>query len=246
MFQTLFFDPLFNILIFLYNTVAFQDFGLSIILLTLLVRIIFAPLFYKSAKNQIVMQRLQPEIKKIQHNHKDNREKQAQVLMELYKTHNVNPFSGFLMLIVQLPVLIAIYRIFLQGFSPEIFDHLYSFISKPDHLNALFLGLINLEKRSILIVGLAAIVQYLQGNLALPKIEKEQALSAAERISRQMVYLGPILTVVILSTLPAAIGLYWLVTSAFSVVQQIYINKRLNKKEENGQRTIQTNNSKNF
>ena len=232
MFQTIFFDPLFNGLVALYNTVAFHDLGLAIIFLTLIIRIIFLPLFYKSAKNQILIQRLQPEIQKIQHDHKDNKEKQAQAMMELYKKHQVNPFSGFLMLLVQLPVLIAIYQVFLQEFSPAVMGRLYSFVTSPTEFNALFLGLLDLEKRSILMVGLAAIMQYLQGKLSLPAAEKDREPSPAEKIGRQMVFIGPVLTIVILSNLPAAVGLYWLITSVFSVVQQIYINKTLNISQE--------------
>ena len=232
MFQTIFFDPLFNGLVALYNTVAFHDLGLAIIFLTLIIRIIFLPLFYKSAKNQILIQRLQPEIQKIQHDHKDNKEKQAQAMMELYKKHQVNPFSGFLMLLVQLPVLIAIYQVFLQEFSPAVMGRLYSFVTSPTEFNTLFLGLLDLEKRSILMVGLAAIMQYLQGKLSLPAAEKGREPSPAEKIGRQMVFIGPVLTIVILSNLPAAVGLYWLITSVFSVVQQIYINKTLNISQE--------------
>jgi len=232
MFKTLLFDPLLNGLVFLYNTVALQDLGLAIIFLTIIIRTIFLPLFYKSSRNQILMQRLQPLIKKIQHDHKDNREKQAQAMMELYREHKVNPFSGFLVLLIQLPILIAIYRVFLNGFSPEVLDVVYSFISRPESLNTTLLGLLDLEKRSIIIVVLAAIFQYLQGRLMLPKMIPNQELSQAEKIGRQMVYIGPVLTIVILVNLPSAIGLYWLVTSVYSVVQQFYINKTLHLEQE--------------
>lgn len=226
MFQTLFFNPLFNILILFYNTIAFRDFGLAIIFLTIFIRVILLPLFYKSAKDQAVLQRIQPAIQEIRHNHKDNREKQAQAIMELYKKHKANPFSGFLLLLVQLPLLIALYQVFLNGFEPAIFDRLYDFISRPAQLSHGFLGLINLQERSILIVGLAALAQYFQGRLTMPKPAKDKGpLPPEQRLGRQMVFLGPFLTVAILSTLPAAVGLYWLVTSVFSIGQQIYFNK---------------------
>ena len=77
-------------------------------------------------------------------------------------------------------------------------------------------------------VSLAAIAQYLQGHLMLPKMEKGRSLSPAEKVTRQMVYFGPILTLMIFFKLPAAIVLYWLITSVFSIVQQVYINKTLN------------------
>jgi YidC/Oxa1 family membrane protein insertase len=159
------------------------------------------------------MQRLQPEIRKIQHDHKDNREKQAQAMMELYRQHKLNPFTGFLLILIQLPILIALYQLFLQGI--------------PGDLNHTLFGLIDLKTRSILMVGLAAIAQYFHGRLTLPKISKDQETSAT-RIARQMVFIGPALTILILYTLPAAVGLYWLTTSLFSLVQQIIINRKLN------------------
>lgn len=232
MFQTFFYIPLLNALVGFYNTVAFQDLGIAIILLTLAIRVVFLPLFYKGAVNQSLMQKLQPEIKKIQHNHKDDKEKQAQAMMELYKTHNVSPFSGILMILVQLPVLIGLYRVFLKGISPDTLVNLYSFVSAPHNINATFLHLIDLQKPSILMVILAAAAQFVQGKLALPKIEKGQELSTAEQMGRQMMFMGPIMTVAILGTMPSAIGLYWLVTSVFTVVQQMYINKTLNINQE--------------
>lgn len=177
------------------------------------------------------MQKLQPHIQKIQHDHKDNREKQAQALMELYKQHKVNPFSGFLLILVQLPILIVLYRLFLQGISLESFTNLYSFITAPTEINHSFLGLIDLQTKSILIVVLAAILQYFQGKLSLPKKDKAND-SPTAKVGRSMIFVGPILTIVILTTLPAAVGLYWFASSAFSILQQIIINKQL--KNERG------------
>lgn len=232
LFNEVLYRPLYNTLVFLYQYVAFEDLGLAIILLTLIIRFILFPLFYKSFRNQAIIQKLQPEIQKIQHTHKKNREKQAQELMALYRHHKVNPFSGFLMIFIQLPILIALYRLFLNGFSPETFHNLYSFIPAPEHINSSLLGLVDLSSKSMLIVGLAVISQYFQGKLTLPKIKEGQSIPPAAKIGRQMVVIGPILTFVILRTLPSAIGLYWLITSLFSIVQQIIINKKIYKHEE--------------
>ncbi|MDO8585221.1 MAG: YidC/Oxa1 family membrane protein insertase [bacterium] len=220
LFHSIFYQPLFNGLVFFYNTIAFRDVGLAIILLTIAIRFILFPLFYKSFKNQAIMQKIQPELKKIQHEHKENKERQAQAMMELYRQHNVNPFSSFLLLFAQLPVLIALYQVFLKGFADTALVDLYAFIANPGHMNTVSLGLIDLGKRSILIVVLAAIVQYYQGLASVPKQD-----GSAQDIARKMVFLGPVLTVMVLFTLPAAVGLYWLTASVFSLVQQIYINK---------------------
>lgn len=232
MFQTFFYIPLLNALVAFYNTIGFQDLGVAIILLTLAIRVIFLPLFYKGAVNQSLMQKLQPEIKKIQHNHKDDKEKQAQAMMALYKEHNVSPFSGILMILIQLPIMIGLYQVFLKGISPDTLVNLYSSVTDPGIINSTFLHLIDLQKPSILMVILAAAAQYAQGKLSLPKIEKGQELSAAEQMGQQMIYVGPIMTVAILATMPSAIGLYWLITSVFTVLQQMYINKTLNINQE--------------
>jgi YidC/Oxa1 family membrane protein insertase len=226
-YNLIFYQPLLNALIFLYQTIAFKDLGVAIVLLTLLIRIILFPIFHKSVRHQTVMQKLQPRLKKIQEENRHNKEKQVQEMMAVYREHRVNPFSGFLLLLVQLPFLIALYQIFFNSLKPEFLADLYSFVSRPAAVGHSFLGLIDLGSPSILMVGLAAIAQYFQGKLALPKTEKGQELGQAERMGRQMVFIGPLLTLVIFYSLPAAISLYWTATSLFSIFQQLIINKQL-------------------
>lgn len=223
-FHTIVSQPLFNALVALYKYVALEDLGVAIILLTIVVRIILYPLSYKAFRNQLIMQKIQPEIQKIQHDHKDNKEKQAQLMIELWKTHQVNPFSSIILLFIQLPILIALYRIFLQGFSPEAFQNLYSFLSAPAAIHDSFLGLINLKEKSILVVGLAAVLQYWHGIMMVPKRADK---TKPKTPGRSMVYIGPAITVAFLSVLPSAVGLYWATTSAFSVFQQWLINRSL-------------------
>lgn len=230
-FYVILFQPLTNALIFLYNTVAFHDLGIAIILLTLAIRIVLFPFFHKSARQQTVMQHLQPKLKAIQLEHKADRAKQTEAMMALYKEHQVNPFSGLLFLLVQLPVLITLYRIFLTSLSPgALAPALYSFVHLPNSFNATFLGLINLSSRSILMVVAAAIAQFFQGRLAMPKrLDSKTPPSSQEQVARNMIYVAPLLTVVFFFRLPAAVGLYWLSTSIFSIIQQIVINKSLAK-----------------
>ncbi|MBN2197869.1 membrane protein insertase YidC [Candidatus Wolfebacteria bacterium] len=236
LFHEILFKPLFNALIFFYQYASFYDLGIAIILLTIVIRLILFPLFYKGAKDQALLQKLAPKIREIQEKHKQDKEKQGRAMLDLYKEHKVNPFSGFLLLLIQLPILFALYKVFLNGFSMEALNNLYSFIPAPEHFNHLFLGIIDLSKRNLIIVLAAAIVQYLLGKLSMAKTNKSvKNLSSAERMtqqmSRQMVYLGPILTILFLYffNLPSAIGIYWFTTSCFSVVQQIMINKKINK-----------------
>lgn len=230
-FYVILYQPLTNALVFLYNTASFNDLGIAIILLTLVIRIILFPLFQKSARQQTVMQHLQPKLKAIQQEHKADRAKQTEAMMALYREHQVNPFSGILFLLIQIPVLIALYQIFLESLSVEaIAPALYSFVRLPEALNTTFLGLINLSSRSILLVVAAALAQFFQGWLAIPKRADPKApLSAQEQIGRNMMYVGPLLTIFIFFNFPAAISLYWLASSLFSILQQLVINKSLAK-----------------
>ena len=233
LYNLILYQPLLNALIFFYQTIAFKDLGLAIIFLTVLIRLVLFPIFHKSAEHQMIMQQLQPKLKKIQEEHKHDKERQVKATMELYKNHKINPFSGFFLLLVQLPVLIALYQIFFNISKPEAFvGKFYSFIEAPANLGTIFLGLINLNERSILMVVLAAIAQYFQGKLALPKNQSEGEDKAA-KLGRQMVIVGPIITLVIFVNLPSAVSLYWLTTSIFSIFQQILINRKLNGKPGN-------------
>lgn len=215
LFNEFLYKPLSGVLVFLSGYLG--DLGFAIIVLTIFIRIILFPLFYKSAKDMTLLQSLAPKIKEIQTRHKDNHEEQAKNLMNLYREHKVNPFSGFLLLLIQLPILFALYKVFMSEFSVGA-----------GFLNHNFLGLIDLSKSNIIIVCLAAAAQYFQGKISVIKNNKPlNELTPIERMGRQMIYFGPIMTIMFLYFLPSAIGLYWLTTSLFSVVQQIIINKKI-------------------
>lgn len=219
LFNMYIYAPILSVLIFIYQYIAFHDLGVAIILLTILVRVVLFPIFFKSAKDQALMQRIQPHILEIQEKHKNDKEAQAKALMSLYQEHKLNPFSGFFLLLLQLPIVLALFQIFTKGLATGAFD------------SNSFLGLIDLGAKSIVIAIIAAALQYFQGKLALaPARQKkgEQKENAAAAVGKAMVIVGPGITLIILINLPAALGLYWVVTTAFSVVQQVYINRALN------------------
>ncbi len=227
-FNAILYQPLLNGLIFLYNTAAFGDFGVAIILLTIVIRLILFPVFQKSTRHQRQMQDLQPKLKKLQDQHKGDKAKQAEAMMSLYKEHKISPFSGFLMLLIQIPILIALYQVFSKSLSPDFLSSLYSFVPAPENIRYSFLGLINLAEKNIIIVILAAAAQYFQGKMSLPKNQPGQNLTTAERMGKNMVFIGPALTGFILLSLPSALGIFWIVGSLFSIGQQIIINKESN------------------
>jgi len=167
LYNLIFYHPILNALIYLYETVAFRNFGLAIIVVTLLIRLILYPFFHKSAKQQMVMQRIQPKIKKIQELHKGDKEKQTQALMDLYKEHGVNPFSSLLLIILQLPIMLALYWVVRSGLTPGDIAGLYSFVAQPHAINSVFLGLFDLAKPNAIMIFLAAAAQYFQARLAI-------------------------------------------------------------------------------
>jgi len=225
LFNAILYRPIFNALVLVYNHLSFGSWGLAVIVITVIIRIILFPFFHKSSRNQAVMQKIQPQIKDITDRHKNNKEEQVKQIMALYKKYRVNPFSSFGLLFLQLPVLIALYLVFLRGLTPDNLSLLYPLVSAPASIHFVFLGLINLKESSIIVVVVAAALQYLQARLTLPK--SAAGSSSAERLGRQMAYIGPVITFLVLINLPSVIGLYWITTSAFSIFQQLIINRSL-------------------
>ena len=227
-FYIILYQPLFNILIFLYNTVPGHDFGIAIILLTLIIRIILFPLSIKAINSQRKLQKLQPKIKDIQDKHKNDRETQAKETLALYKAEKINPFSGLLLALIQLPILIALYKVFWNGLNPKELAFLYNFVANPGHVNEMFLHIIDLSKYNIFFAVLAGLVQYFQTKMLLPKVQKSEKKGPdmAEMMQKQMTYFLPVFTVIILLKLPSALGLYWIASGIFSIVQQYVILQR--------------------
>lgn len=239
LFHEILFRPLLNLLFLIYNFVG-SDLGIAIIVLTIVVRFILLPVFYKSAKDQTIIQKLAPRIREIQKTHKDDKEKQTREMLAIYKEHKVNPFSSIGLLLIQLPILWTLYRVFLGGFGQEIIAQLYAFVPHPAEVNYHFLGLVALNEKNIILVIIAAVFQFLQTYFLMKVVRKNTpdtvggnaTIEMAQKMSQRMMYITPIITVLILSNLPAAIALYWFTTSAFSAIQQIVINKRLTQKDE--------------
>jgi len=239
-FNTILYQPLFNALVFLYQYIPGRDFGVAVIVLTLMIRVVLYPLMAKSIKSQKMMTEIQPKVQEIQKKYKEDKEKQSKEMMSLYRKEKVNPFGGCLPLLVQLPILIALYRVFWKGLQPETMDFLYSFVPNPGAVDPTFLGVINLAEASILLAVIAGISQFFQTKMLMPKMKKPQSQEGqmaqfSGMMQKQMLYFFPILTVFILWRLPSAIGIYWIVTALFTVMQQHLITKKPKEEKENVQ-----------
>jgi len=225
-FNVLLYQPLFNALILIYNFLPGNDFGLAIITLTFFFRLALYPVMAKSIKYQQTLNKIQPEMKEIQEKFKDDQEKQAREIMRIYKENEISPFSVFLPLLIQLPLLIALFQVFKTGLQPEAFNNLYGFISSPGQISYFFLGIVSLTEPNIILAVLTAATQFFQVKLTQPKkaSKKEKVKDGfsqfAEMSQRQMPYFLAAFTFVFLARLPAALGLYWITTSLFSIAQQ--------------------------
>lgn len=230
LFNEAFYRPLFNGLIFLYNVIPWHDFGIAIILLTIIIRLVLYPLNQKAIKSQKALSTLQPQIKEIQTKLKNDRVKQSQALMELYKTNKINPASGCLPLLIQLPILFALYRVFWNGLKPESLKMIYSFISRPEAISPWFLGLIDLSKSNWPMAILAGAFTYVQSKMMMPlQSPASQSGDFSSMFGKQMLYFMPLFTVFIAWKLPAGLTLYWIAITLFGILQQYLIMRKNDK-----------------
>lgn len=219
-FRPIFYLPLLNAMVFLYYYI--PDLGVVIIIITILIRLLFVRSFHKSLKQQRVMQSLQPKINELREKYKDDKQKEMQAMMELYKENEVSPFGSCSTLLWQLPVLAGLSTLFARASSDAILNDLYSFIPHISHINPIAFGLIDLSARNnYILVGIAAVLQFIQAKLSLPKHKGTDAMQNSMQTS--MLYVFPAVLFISILSLPAGLALYIVVTTLFSIAQQYYI-----------------------
>ncbi len=230
-FNTLVSEPLYSTLIFLINKMPFFDVGVVIIIFTILTKIVLLPLSIKASKSQLEMKNAEKDINLIKEKYKDSPE-QGLKIMDYYKEKGINPFIAIFIVFIQIPILIGLYRVFLN--LPEIkTDWLYGFIEIPSSINMLFLGLIDISEKSIVLAVLVGVTTYLQTSLATSKSGEEKQTNKegdfAKAMSFQMKYFLPPLIAVIIYNVSSAVALYLLVSNIFSIVQEYYIKQKYHK-----------------
>ncbi|MFH0819410.1 MAG: YidC/Oxa1 family membrane protein insertase [bacterium] len=230
LFTTLFYQPLFNLLIFFYN-LTWHDLGLAIIVLTILVKMVLWPLSRQSTLAQKKLQVLQPRLEEIKKKYKDNREQQAKTMMELYRQEKINPLSSCLPVLIQLPVFIAVFQVFSSGLKSANFNLLYPFIANPGSLNSTLLGLFDLTKPNVVLAILAGLSQYWQTKMLMgkkdnaPQSSKPGEGNLAAIMNKQMLYFMPVLVIFFGLSLPSGLTLYWLIFNLLTILQQFYLFK---------------------
>ncbi len=235
LFNQFFYEPIFNLVIWLYNVIPGENLGVSIIALTIIIKLILLPLSQKSIKSQKALQEIQPKIDELKQKYKDNKQEMGKAMMNLYKENKVNPFSSCLPLLIQLPFLLAVFRVFRNGIENNL-SLVYPFIETPESINNMWLG-INLAERSIFLAVLAGAAQFWQAKMMMakkPKIKtkgsKDENMAAI--MSKQMVYFMPVITIFIGLTLPGGLTLYWFLITLLTALQQVVIFKQKQKNKE--------------
>lgn len=198
LFDLILVQPIFNVLVFIYGVIPGHDFGIALILFTVLVRLVMWPLVKKQLHQTKVMRKIQPKLKKIKETSKGNKQLEAQLMMELYKEEGVNPFGPVGLLIVQMPVFIALFavvRLMIAG-NANILKYTYhwlgfvpqvkSLLANPHIFHGTLFGVVDLTKQAVashsvyipilLMAIVAAGFQYVQSKQLLPKVEEGRKL----------------------------------------------------------------------
>ncbi len=285
--------PLGKFLLFIYN-IAFHNYGLAIIIFTLIVRLALMPLTFKQYQSSAKMQKLQPQMEEIKKRYKDDKEKLNQEMMKLYQENNYNPASGCLPMLIQLPIIMSLYWViiqplkFMMGKSADAINKIVEvaasglgktmeqmgtqkelsalsyFSDNPDKLSQVsqylnktelidfnsFLGLHLGETATykpdilfgpqagifiplFILVIIATIATYFSSKLAMPSMNNANSQNGAMGCTNNsMLLMGPVMTLMFSFTLPAGVILYWMAGYVVAILQQLYVNKHILKKNQ--------------
>lgn len=231
------YQPIYNGLVFFIDIIPGGEVGLAVIAITLVVKLLLLPLSIKAVRTQEVMKQVKPKIDEIKEEYSDDKEEQAVKMMEAYDEYDVNPFTGMFTILIQFPIIIALYYVFYNGGLPEISaDIVYQFIAIPDTVDMYFFGR-SLAESSIVIAAIAGLSQFLQtwvsDKLSTDKEDKEPKANPSfieefkENIGGKFMYILPGVVFAISYTLPAVVAVYWATSNFFQVLQTVYVKLRI-------------------
>ncbi len=204
------------------STLGFPNYGIAIILFTIAIKLVLMPLTMKQIRAMRVMQELQPKVQEIQKKHKSNPQKAQQLIMDLYKKHNANPFSGCWPILIQMPILFALFRSLRVFFDPELAPAYVNL----DHVG--FLWMTNLGNPDPYILPILVAL----GTFAQQKISMSAATLEQNPSQKALLYFMPLFIGWISRTFPAALALYWLMYSIVGMIEQFILRRSSVIKEE--------------
>lgn len=243
LYNILIYKPLYNGLILLMDYIPWIDAGVAIIILTIIVKLVLFPLSKKSVTTQLRMKKVEPQLVILKEKYKDDKQEQARQTMALYKKEGISPFMGILLLFIQLPIILALYKVFLSSsFSSPNLDLLYPFVRAhvPSVININFLNLIDISGKSLILAIFAGVTSFIQIRYSLPPTPKKDPSAApkspsfkddlARSMNMQMRYIFPILAFFISWSISGAIALYWITSNVFTLAQELFIRKTVRSK----------------
>lgn len=237
LFHAVFYNPIYNALVALVSVIPGGDVGVAVILITIVIRLILLPFSLSAARTQRAMRHLEPKLKALKEEHKGDKEKEAIATLELYREAKVNPFASVLTVFIQIPVLLALYWVFLyEPFTKIDAARLYSFTPVPHAISLYFLGLIAVSSKSIWLALLAGVTQYFQAHFALSGTQKPEAKDGSGKSSKgdfqhvmgmQLKFVFPFIIAAISYTTGAAIALYFITTNLVGILQEWHVRRKL-------------------
>ncbi len=242
LFHTVIYNPLYNALVFFIGIVPWYDVGIAVILLTISVKLLMFPLANKVARTQVIIKRIQPELEKVKEDLKDDKQKQTLKILELYKKNKVSPFSGILVILIQLPIVFGLYWVFFKGGLPSIdMSLLYSFVDGNVSPNMNFIGIVDMAGKSLVLALLAGITQFINMAIIMPEAPKKRGPKEkpsmkndmARSMHMQMKYVMPIIIAVVAYTISAAVALYWVTNNIFAIGQELLVRRQIKAEEDN-------------
>lgn len=233
LFQTILYQPLFNALVGLYNVIPGTDIGVAIIALTVIIKVLLYPLMNTSIKAQKKLQDMQPRLQELKERYGKNKEEMTKRTLELYREHKINPVSSCFPVLLQIPILLALYYVLRAGLGTADFSKLYSFVNNPGSLDPVMFGLVNLAHPNIVLGILAGAAQFWQAKMLMakqpPKVAGEAGKDEgmASMMNKQMTYFMPVITVLMGFQLPGGLMLYWLTSTVLTALQQLIVFKKV-------------------
>lgn len=226
MYHNYIYQPILNSLLWLYQITG-HNLGFAIILLTLSVRFILIPFTLPQLKSAKKMASLKPELDALKKKHGHDAKLFQQKQLELYKTHNVNPAAGCLPFIAQFVVLIALYQVFMSTLGGNGIGDVQSHFLLWD---------LKSKDTTYILPVLAGLLQFIMSLSILPAVEnqpekrpgtaedKQDVAEMATTMQQQMVFMMPIMTIIFSIQFPSGLALYWVITTTFSLVQQLLVS----------------------
>lgn len=229
LYRTLIYAPMLNALVGILIYIPGHYLGLAVVILTLIIRTLLLVPSQKGIRAQRRMQEIQPKIEELKKRYADDQTRLAQETMLLWKNNKVSPFSSCLPILIQMPILIALFHVINGGLSADKHGLLYSFLPEfsLDSIDPHFLGLNLFEHSLVILPIIVGALQFLQ--IQLMNVRKGKTPSKlpaeVEAANKMMKYIMPVMIAVFTAQLPSAVGLYWGISTFYGIVQQLVVNK---------------------